>query len=449
MDRNRVNDLPGDQEIPGRDDGGLSHQEVMGVADEEMACQAEAHKGYRLSIIVPAYNEEAGIASIVRRVLATMPDLAAVAVEETEVIVVDDGSCDRTAEIVSAGISSTFGENVRLVCHGRNMGYGAALKTGFSHARGELLAFLDADGTYPPEYLPQLCQAALAGADLVIGSRMAGEESQMPLVRQVGNVVFAALVTLVGGKRVRDSASGMRVMHREVLSRLYPLPDGLNFTPVMSTRAVHENLRVVEVPIPYREREGRSKLSIVHDGTRFLHSIIWTALSYNPVRILGGLGLLMLMLALGLSIWFVGLRISGVTTLNVWRVAALYGVLVLSVCGVSLYTLGSTFNYLIALFYERPIRQGVFGRPILSPWLERQFGWIGLLVTITGSVVGVISLVLSSGGWEISRLWIYLVSSALFTLMGVQLMVSWVLMQVLKEISRRGVQVDRDMWGQR
>jgi hypothetical protein len=276
---------------------------------------------------------------------------------------------------------------------------------------------------------------------------MSGEESQMPLVRRAGNWLFASLVTLVGGERVRDSASGMRILHREVLSRLYPLPDGLNFTPVMSTRAVHEHLRIVEVPIPYYEREGSSKLSVVRDGTRFFQSIIWTALSYNPVRIFGGLGLLMLTVALGLSSWFVTLRISGETTLNLRHVAALYGALVLSVCGVSLYTLGSTFNYLIALFYERPIRQGVFGRPILSPWLDRQFGWMGLLVTFLGTVVGVISLVLSRGGWEISRLWLYLLGSALFILMGVQLMVSWVLMRVLEEISRRDVQADRDMGG--
>jgi len=143
----------------------------------------------------------------------------------------------------------------------------------------------------------------------------------------------------------------------------------------------------------------------------------------------------------------VALRISGETTLNLWRVAALYGALVLSVCGVSLYTLGSTFNYLIALFYERPIRQGMFGRPILSPWLDRQFGWMGLLVTLLGTVVGGISLVLSRGGWEISRLWVYLLGSALFILMGVQLMVSGILMRVLEEISRRDVQAHQDMGG--
>jgi glycosyltransferase involved in cell wall biosynthesis len=395
-----------------------------------------------LSVIIPAYNEESCIRAIVERVSAIAPDLAAVGVEGPEVIVVDDGSLDRTAEIV-AGMEG----GVRLVRHAHNQGYGAALKTGFRHASGSLLGFLDADGTYPPEYFPNLCQAVLEGAELAIGSRMSGAESRMPLVRRVGNALFAALVTLVGGQRVRDSATGMRVLRREALSRLYPLPNGLHFTPAMSTRAIHEHLCIVEVPVPYHERAGRSKLSVVRDGTRFLRAIVWTALLYNPVRIFGGLGLLAIGLALALSGWFVALRIAGVTTFNPWRVAALYGALVFGVCGVSLFTLGSTFNYLISLFYERPIRQGLFGRPILSPWLDRQFGWLGLLAVVAGTAVGVASLVLGVGGWEIARLWLYLLGSALFILMGVQLIVSWVVMRVLEEISRRDRQIDQDLRG--
>ena len=97
-----------------------------------------------LSVIIPAYNEEAGIADIVDRVLAVRPALAEVGVADLELIVVDDGSGDRTAEIVTAN------PRARLVRHIKNRGYGAALKTGFSEAGGDLLGFLDADGTYPP-----------------------------------------------------------------------------------------------------------------------------------------------------------------------------------------------------------------------------------------------------------------------------------------------------------
>src|SRR5215475_9216453 len=112
-----------------------------------------------LSVVIPAYNEENGISEIANRVLAVEPDLKKAGVDKLELLVVDDGSKDKTAE-VAANISG-----VCLIRHPKNKGYGAALKTGFSKASGELIGFLDADGTYPPEYFPQLCQAALNGSE--------------------------------------------------------------------------------------------------------------------------------------------------------------------------------------------------------------------------------------------------------------------------------------------
>ena len=168
-----------------------------------------------LSVVIPAYNEEDGIAAIVERVLAIKADLAAVGVDDLECIVVDDGSSDRTPEIVRK-----YEPEATLICQA-NRGYGGALKTGFNAARGELLAFLDADSTYPPEYFPQMCKVALEGADLVIGSRMSGASSEMPLVRRIGNTIFATLLSIVSGVRISDSASGQRVLRREEsLSRL-------------------------------------------------------------------------------------------------------------------------------------------------------------------------------------------------------------------------------------
>ena len=165
------------------------------------------------------------------------------------------------------------------------------MKTGFGAAQGEFVGFLDADGTYPPEYFPALCQEALNGADLVIGTRMVGNDSQMPITRRAGNLFFATLLSLLSRQKVTDSASGMRVFRKDLLERIYPLPDGLNLTPVMSTRAIHEQVNMVEVPIPYSERVGSSKLSVVRDGSVFLQSMVWTAFTYNPVRILGAVGL--------------------------------------------------------------------------------------------------------------------------------------------------------------
>lgn len=384
-----------------------------------------------LSVVIPAYNEENGIAAIADRVLKTRDALAQVGIEALELLVVDDGSRDRTAEV-----AATI-EGVRLIRHPVNKGYGAALKTGFSQASGELIGFLDADGTYPPEHFPALCMQALNGGDLVVGSRMAGTDSRMPRTRRLGNLFFATLLSLLSRQRVTDSASGMRVFRREVLNRIYPLPDGLNLTPVMSTRALHEGIRIVEVPIPYSERVGNSKLSVVRDGSLFLRSMIWTVLAYNPVRILGFAGLALLALASLIIAGLVVVRLQGQTSLAPWQVALLFAGMVSAVGGISIFSLGITFNYLVSLFYKQPIRQGLFGRPLFKQSPDRHFWWLGLISVLAGLAVGVTSLILGMNGWAIARLWLYLLGSAMMILIGVQFIIYWILLRVLDELSQR------------
>jgi len=395
-----------------------------------------------LSVVIPAYNEENGILEIIERTLPISDALKEVGVAGLELIVVDDGSHDRTAEITSQC------EGVRLIRHRVNQGYGAALKTGFRHARGDLLGFLDADGTYPPEHFPNLCQALLENdAELVIGSRMAGEDSEMPLVRRVGNVFFATLINLLSRTRISDSSSGMRVFRRDILSRLYPLPDGLNLTPVMSTRAIHEEIKMVEIPIPYEERVGRSKLSVVRDGMRFLSTIVWTALTYNPVRILGGVGVGLAGVAGVIALAILIMRLMGITQLGPWGVAGFFIAGLCAVSGIALFSLGAVFNYLVSLFHRESIRQGLFGRPLLKEPLERHFGWVGLLSGLVGLVGGAVSLGLSLGGWPVERLWFYLLGAAMMVIIGLQLTVFWVIMRVLQELSQRETQVAVDLEG--
>ncbi len=393
-----------------------------------------------LSVVIPALNEEDGIQDIARRVLAVQPALAEVGVERLELIIVDDGSSDQTAKLAAAV------DGVRLIQHPKNRGYGAALKTGFSAATGELVGFLDADGTYPPEYFPTLCQVLRQhDADLVIGSRMAGAESQMPTVRRVGNIIFANLVSIIAAERITDSASGMRIFRRAILERLYPLPDGLNLTPVMSTRALHERLKIVETPIPYSERVGRSKLSVVRDGMRFANSIVWTALSYNPVRPLGLIGLGALALAAVITLGLVVERLRGVQTIGALGAFAVFSAVVLAVAGVSILSLGISFNYFVALFHERPVRQGLLGRPLTSIQWQHHFGWMGLLTAAFGLVIGLGALWAGLDGLSIERLWLYYLGSAGFVLIGIQLMIAWVQMQVLETLSLRKNLVQSDM----
>jgi glycosyltransferase involved in cell wall biosynthesis len=396
-----------------------------------------------LTVVIPAYNEERGISTIINRVLSIKEELKKINIESLELLVVNDGSGDQTCEIAQA--IARVDPCLRVINHPKNRGYGAALKTGFSNAQGDLVGFLDADGTYPPEHFPSLCEAAMNGFDVVIGSRMMGTDSKMPLTRRIGNIFFAGLLSILGARRVTDSASGMRVFKRSIADHFFPLPDGLNLTPVMSARALHENLKIVEIPIPYSERVGASKLSVVHDGKIFLESMVWTVLSYNPVQIFGMIGIFLVLLSLLVVAGLVGVRLSGITSLGPWGVVALFSALVNGVVGISLFTLGVVSNYLVSLFYKRPIRQGLFGRPILNSPLELQFGWVGLGLFLLGLVFAVITLVLGLNGWDMNRIWLYLIGSALQILMGMQLMINWFLVRVLGELSQRSFLTKEDL----
>src|SRR5262249_51359882 len=205
--------------------------------------------------------------------------------DDMELIVVNDGSKDRTGEIVAQY------QEVRQIQHPTNKGYGAALKTGFESARGQIVGFLDADGTYPPEFFPQILDRLIEQkADVALGSRMMGEKSGMPITRYVGNKFFAMLLSWIVGEKITDTASGLRVFRKEVLPQLYPLPDGLNLTPAMSTKAIHEKLKIIEMAMPYDERVGRSKLSVIEDGLRFFNTIVGIARLYNPLKFFGMVG---------------------------------------------------------------------------------------------------------------------------------------------------------------
>jgi glycosyltransferase involved in cell wall biosynthesis len=393
-----------------------------------------------LSVVIPALNEENGIADIIERVLAIKESLAKAGVSDLELIVVDDGSRDQTPEIIASY------PEVVLVKHPINRGYGAAIKSGFRQARGNLLAFLDADGTYPPEYFPELCRPILEqGADLVIGSRMAGADSEMPLVRRIGNTIFATLVSIISNRRVTDSASGQRVLRRDMLPYLYPLPDGLNFTPVMSTRAMHEHMKVIEVPIPYRERVGRSKLSVIRDGVRFLNSILMTALTYNPTRLFGLIGASLISLGFLSSLWRTISRSKAQrkdSQLVSWFVG-----LVLASAGANIFSIGALFNYIVSLFHKRPIRQGLFGRPIFRKPLEGYFGWLGFGAALGGGLFYSLDV---WRRWHKPRNsdiapWFIPAASAILVLTGLQLITSWLLTLVLGELSKRETKAEVDL----
>ena len=248
----------------------------------------------RFALVIPALNEEQAIAAMLSRALAARTKvLSETPVTEMTIVFVNDGSTDRTQEIVD---QPQFDEVVKVRLP-RNRGYGFAIKAGWQATDAELLGFIDADGTCDPDYCVSLIQRMeQTRADVVLASRL-NAQSQMPLIRNLGNVLFARLLGLVSGQALTDCASGFRVVRRSSLPYLVPLPNALHFTPAMSAICLLDaQLRIEEVPMPYKERIGRSKLRILKDGLRFLYTILFTACCYTPIKTMMGAAFLITLL---------------------------------------------------------------------------------------------------------------------------------------------------------
>jgi len=250
----------------------------------------------KLLIAIPALNEEASIQQIIERCLQARQEIVDTSlVTQVEITVVSDGSTDRTVEL-----AARFGDRIKLIVFAKNRGYGAAIKEAWAHSNADLLGFLDADGTCEPKFFAQLVKALEEHkADVALGCRL-NENSKMPWVRRIGNIMFASMLALLSSSKVRDTASGAR---RACLPELLPLPDGLHFTPAMSARAMFsDTLRIVEIDMTYLEREGESKLRPGKDGLRFVKAILDAALLYRPARPLAILGLIWLAVAVVLML---------------------------------------------------------------------------------------------------------------------------------------------------
>ena len=237
----------------------------------------------KLLVVIPALNEEQSIESIILRTHEAKEHIIKKGfVTSVDIVVVSDGSTDNTVKIASA-----MSDKARLIVFEKNKGYGAAIKAGWDLVpEADLLGFIDADGTCEPKFFADLCSMAInENADVVLGSRL-NKNSEMPMIRRLGNTLFSILLSIVSDQKVRDTASGMRVIKRTALNEIMPLPDGLNFTPAMSARVIlGGSLKIMEKDMPYSEREGESKLSVWKDGKRFLAVILENIFLYVPFRI--------------------------------------------------------------------------------------------------------------------------------------------------------------------
>jgi glycosyltransferase involved in cell wall biosynthesis len=238
-----------------------------------------------VSVVIPCLNEEASIQRCVTEARGALEGQG----WEGEVIVADNGSDDRSAEIArDAGA---------LVIHEPRRGYGSAYRAGFAAAQGDYIVMADADLTYDFGDIPRFVSKLDEGADLVMGDRMKGiQPGAMPwLHRYIGNPVLTGILNLFFRTGVRDAHCGMRAVRRAALPRLDLRTTGMEFASEMVIRAGKERLAIEEIPIHYHPRAGESKLSSFRDGWRHLrfllvHSPNW--LFIVPGAVLAAIGLI-------------------------------------------------------------------------------------------------------------------------------------------------------------
>ena len=334
------------------------------------------------SIIIPAYNEEDAIEDIIQRCLNAFPSIIdKTPVESVEILVVSDGSVDKTVER-----AQKFEDKITLISYLPNKGYGAAIKTGFEAAHGQLVSFLDADGTCDPLYFVDMINKVFdESADIVIGSRM-GPQSKMPAIRRLGNRIFVKLIQLLSKQDLTDSASGMRVIKKNKLKEIYPLPDGLHFTPAMSVKALFDShLKIAEVDMTYEERVGESKLSVLKDGIRFLRVIFEAALGYNPFRIMAIVASFLFLFSF-LYVWYPFIYFLEHSELAEWMIYRLIAVFVTFTAGVLLIIIGRVTQTLMDLANNNKPEEN-----FLRKLTDRIFLSYGLL---TASLSGILSIAL-------------------------------------------------------
>ncbi len=226
----------------------------------------------RVSVVIPAYNEEAAVGAEVRNVRQTLQRFGIA----HEIIVVDDGSQDRTAEeAVLAG--------ARVLQHLRNRGYGASLKTGIIAARYDMIAITDADGTYPADQIPVLLEK-LQTADMAVGART-GSNVNIPLVRKPAKLMLGWLAARIAGRKIPDLNSGLRVFRRELAMQYFPvLSNQFSFTTTITLALLADDYSVIYHPIDYFARVGKSKIVPRH-FMDFIILVLRMAMLFQPLKV--------------------------------------------------------------------------------------------------------------------------------------------------------------------
>jgi len=228
-----------------------------------------------LSIVIPAYNEEMSISETVdkcRQLLSEIGD------ENSEVIVVDDGSSDKTSEIAKEHGAIT-------IRHPHNIGYGRSLKDGIAIATNDIIVITDADGTYPLDRIPDLLADYHLGFNMVVGART-GKNYDESFFKKINRKILKRLVEYTAGRKIADINSGLRVFSRkEIMPYFKSLCDTFSFTTSMTLAYMMTGKFVKYIPIDYHKRVGKTKVKLLKDALRTLQFIVEAILYYNPLKI--------------------------------------------------------------------------------------------------------------------------------------------------------------------
>ena len=221
-----------------------------------------------VTIIIPAYNEEEGIADVITQLKGLS--------ENYEILVVDDSSTDNTYKLASE-------MGVKIIRHPYNKGYGAALKTGIRNAAADIVLFMDADGQHKPSDIKKLIQH-IGEYDMVVGART--KKSKISLLRRPGKKILSITANYLAGMKIPDLNSGFRALKKGVaLEFLHILPNSFSFSTTITLALITSGYSVKYVPIEAPERVGTSKIKPFRDGFRFILMIVRTISLFNPLKI--------------------------------------------------------------------------------------------------------------------------------------------------------------------
>lgn len=228
----------------------------------------------QVSVIIPAKNEAEGIGSVIERIHTVMADLG----RRYEIIVVDDGSTDATAE-------NAHKAGATVLCHPYNIGNGAAMKTGIRYAKGSAIVTLDADGQHPPEDIPKLLEM-LEKYHMVVGARSTGSERS--LHRSLANRIYNKFASYVCGRKIDDLTSGFRAVRTGVAKEFVTLlPNTFSYPTTITLATVRSGYSLAYHPIksPKRDVNSRSKIKLLRDGMRFFLIIFKITTLFSPLKI--------------------------------------------------------------------------------------------------------------------------------------------------------------------